>query len=270
MQMPDRACLHPESVKDRYTILASLSCTPDTKLDLERTLLAYRLASTTLSLPTSLSLANPFSSEILSSHRQVIRLIQTLLELPASTENDSPNPANPRSLHPGVMVGNDTCDLCDAPIPFTDLDTAACLNGHQFPRCGLSFLAIQAPRITKSCGLCETVFLSEEFVKAQEAVKSVKRGYAVVSDQEHGGNGDATGNGVDERDAMEFGGGEVRQTGERVDAIDVEQAEEKPADEDAGGTADARENDRMPSVSLAKVLFSACDVCIYCGGKFVG
>jgi hypothetical protein len=83
-------------------------------------------------------------------------------------------------------------------------------------------LAIQAPRITKVCGICETSFLSEDFVEEQEKVRE-KRGV--------------------ETGAVEEG-----------DEMDVDDA-------DDGGEE---------HVSLAKILFQACDVCIYCGGKFIG
>lgn len=97
-------------------------------------------------------------------------------------------------------AATDLCDFCSAPIPFTDLTAATCANGHEFPRCGISLVAIQAPGITKYCGICSTPCLSEEFVRAQET-----------------------------------GGSDIE-----------------------------------PPVTLSRVLFQACDVCIYCGGKFVG
>jgi len=248
----------------------SLSCTPDTKLDLERALIAYRLAAATLNLPNSISRANSFSSEILSSHQQVVQLIQSLMEPPGATENDPSDSTKPSSLHPGVAIGDDTCDLCDAPIPFADLDTAACLNGHQFSRCGLSFLAIQAPRITKSCGLCETVFLSEEFVRAQEGLKSVKKGSAGGGGQETSEIGAGTENAVDVTDAMVIDGEEVRPAAEHADTVDIIRGEERLAGEEVDGNVDAQGKDWASPLSLAKILFLACDVCIYCGGKFVG
>ena len=230
-----QAFLNAESARDRYTTLISLCCTPDNKSDLERALIAYRLAATTAELPITHSRVNPFSSEILSSHHQVVQLIQSLLESPATGEGSSSEPGP--EPHPNVTVGNDTCDLCDAPIPFTDLKMAACMNGHQFPRCGLTFLAIQAPRITKSCGICDTVFLSDEFVKAQEGVKQGKSGT------------------------------DGRQNG---DAMQVDGEEAIPTNEEAEGHPGTSVQGGVSSVSLARILFLACDVCIYCGGKFVG
>jgi hypothetical protein len=33
---------------------------------------------------------------------------------------------------------------------------------------------------------------------------------------------------------------------------------------------DESERSKIPPITLARVLFFACDACIYCGGKFVG
>ena len=127
----------------------------------------------------------------------------------------------------------DRCEFCNAAIPFTDLTTATCLNGHQFPRCGLSFIAIQAPGITKYCGICSTPFFSEELVAAQE------RGHMMV-------NSEVQENGMTDQ---KMTNGELSETGG-----DRRSVEEK------GGIRP----------TLAQLLFFACDACIYCGGKFIG
>lgn len=180
----------------------------------------------------------PFSAEVLLQHKQLVSLINGLLTTVneevettqgttktasdrASVAEESESKGDTMAVDRGsenaaassqhqtvpanrserlTLAASDQCDFCDAPIPFTDLATATCTNGHQFPRCGISFLAIQAPGITKSCGICSTPFLSEEFVEVQEV----------------------------------------------------------------------HEGAAQPPVTLSRVLFQACDVCIYCGGKFVG
>ncbi|KAF1350322.1 hypothetical protein EJ07DRAFT_139398 [Lizonia empirigonia] len=172
------------TLRDRYSILVSYACNDTSSNELARTLIAYRLAAALKKLPSTLS-QTPFSAEILLQHKQL------------SLKQNAPT--NGTEAH-AAIVASDQCDFCAAPIPFNDLVTATCTNGHQFPRCGISLLAIQAPGITKYCGICSTPFLNEEFVRAQE-----------------------------------------RQ---------VDMAE--------------------PPVTLSRVLFQACDVCIYCGGKFVG
>ena len=201
------------TLRDRYGILVSYASSDTSSNALARTLISYRLARALQMLPSAYS-QTAFSQEILLHHEQLIALVGSLLldgddgamdtdPTPEGTES-TPNEVEPftgRSKPDGVVAATDQCDFCSAPIPFSDLTTAICLKGHQFPRCGVSLLAIQAPGITKYCGICSTPVLNEEFVRAQE-------------------DGDDT-------------------------------------DTDSSGT-------------LARVLFQACDVCIFCGGKFIG
>ncbi|KAF2687909.1 hypothetical protein K458DRAFT_414979 [Lentithecium fluviatile CBS 122367] len=261
------AILNSQSVEDRYTILISRTCTPDSKYDLERALIAYRLAAATQKLPASLSRTTSFSSEILSTHRQVTTLISTLMEVSPGTEDVSSDPAAILLINTAPGLEADICDLCDAVIPFTDLTMASCMNGHQYQRCGLSFLAIQAPRISKTCGICNTPFLRDEFIAAQE-VESRLGSQTEMGDA--GGYGRRDG-----EDASGAGNAE-----QRVGAIDVEGGEERPVREGMNGNgngggarAEVAGKDYetgVPPVSLARFLFLACDVCIYCGGKFAG
>lgn len=213
------------TIRDRYSILVSHACNDTSSNALARALILYRLATALQKLPSTLS-QTPFSAEILLQHKQLATMIDDLLhdETEAGTAKESAGAAEKQDHQAGAGDGTaskkdgdvmdidliptstisipttDQCDFCSAPILFTDPITATCTNGHKFPRCGISLLAIQAPGITKYCGICSTPFLSEEFVQAQEV---------------------------------------------------------------GGGGAE-------PSVTLSRVLFQACDVCIYCGGKFVG
>lgn len=121
---------------------------------------------------------------------------------------------------------------------------------------------MQAPRCLKRCAVCGTGFLGEEFVRAQDEEGDEARG---------GGNGSA---GVEDvggrREEGEERADETRGEGE-VDAMDVDRMEQSPAGEE--GMSREGEKTRgeksTPVVSLARVLFLACDVCIYCGGKFM-
>ncbi|KAJ5308592.1 hypothetical protein PENANT_c044G03843 [Penicillium antarcticum] len=54
------------------------------------------------------------------------------------------------------------CDICDAGIGWHSPQEAKCANGHLFTRCGLSFLAIQEPGISKYCSLCHTEYIDED------------------------------------------------------------------------------------------------------------
>lgn len=207
--------LEEYTLKDRYSILVSHACNDTSSNELLKTLISYRLATALLkNAPWLYTEAfTPFSKEIIAHHKRLTSLVDDLLfpngaddEPMSRTEmksSDSANPAEPSEKGSDSMADaiTDLCDFCSAPIPFTDLTSATCANGHEFPRCGISLIAIQAPGITKYCGICSTPYLNEEFVRAQEKV----------------GEGEAE-----------------------------------------------------PAYTITRMLFQACDVCIFCGGKFVG
>jgi hypothetical protein len=220
------AFLGEHILRDRYTILVSRACNDTSSNDLTRTLIAYRIANFVQSLPSSLPKL-PFSSEVLAQLKEVANLISTIIG-----ESDTDFDTSATIVNDWV----DSCDFCSAPIPLTDLATAMCTNGHQFPRCGLSFLAIQAPGITKYCGICSTPFLSDEFVDAQEMDSERKDAETNDAGEVHG-----------QDDSMQVS---------TADVIMIENS-------DVAGRRDA------PPITLARVLFLACDVCVYCGGKFV-
>jgi len=227
-----QALFNENTLRDRYSILVAHACNDTASNELARTLISYRLATVLQTLPPVLS-QTTFSKEVLLHHRQLVALIDGLFSS-GNMETETLNETGPeqsatrtgddnfevdlipehtvssskdqtisdnRSRLDEMVNVTDQCDFCSAPIPFTDLTTAHCTGGHEFPRCGISFIAIQAPGVTKYCGICSTPFLSEEFMRAQEI-------------------------------------------GEEVDA--------------------------EPELTLARVLSQACDVCVFCGGKFVG
>ncbi|KAI2486026.1 TFIIIC-delta multi-domain protein [Pyrenophora tritici-repentis] len=268
------AFLNSETLEDRYTILVAHACRAGSSIDLQKTLIAYRLAGALQHLPPSLS-NTPFSSEIRAQHRQLIALIDTIMargdapEVSAIDDEASNDPSDGDSAptNPTVpIIYQDTCDICSAPIPFTDLNTATCTNGHEAPRCGLSFLAIQAPGITKYCGICSTPFLSDEFVMAQEYTDGKKDGanedHVVITGViEDGGAAMRGGRGGDLEDEEQY---EVDDESDEDDDDDDDSIEDSTEDDD-----ESVETRDLP-VTLARVLFFACDACIYCGGKFVG
>lgn len=253
------AFFNPETLKDRYTILVSQAYDKSSATVLEKLLIAYRLSRVLQELPEALC-NTPFSVEIRAHHQKMIGMVRSILayddaqtrprptagtgpeqtDIDAGPESQGPNActsgdnASPSIEHASIEDATvDSCDICSTPILFVDLATASCMNGHTFPRCGLSLIAIQAPGITKYCGICNTPFLNEEFVAAQEAtVKSA----------------------MDRSAAKEVSGG---------------------SDDEAGqhGLSTGQDNRRWKGslpVTLTRVLFLACDACIYCGGKFVG
>ncbi|KAL5118460.1 hypothetical protein ACEQ8H_003636 [Pleosporales sp. CAS-2024a] len=241
-----------QALEDRYTVLTLHACSNNHGADdLQRTLIAYRLATASQALPTALFHTSTFSREVRMHHQGAIALVQKLIEpahelaeeatdsaqvpLEAGLSEADPNEATLRLKQTesssvdlcAAEVIIDTCDFCSGPIPFTHLRIASCTNGHEFPRCGLSLIAIQAPGITKYCGICTTPYLNEEFVAAQE----LQDGH---HDAQHGQN-------------------TAPSTTSHVATQQQQQQEEE---------------ERV--TSFAKILFYSCDACIYCGGKFVG
>jgi hypothetical protein len=150
--------LNTKILGDRFDILTSIACTPMESTDLARTMIAFRLATSIQHLPAHLSSISKFSQTVLTQSRQVLRFVQDLT-------------LNHNEID--VVSGADNveaCGFCSASLPLTSLTTATCMNGHQFTRCGLSFLAIQFPGVTKYCGICNTSFFGDEFVAEQEEI----------------------------------------------------------------------------------------------------
>ncbi|KAF1963347.1 hypothetical protein CC80DRAFT_530239 [Byssothecium circinans] len=263
--------LHPNTVNDRYTILTNRVCDPTTSNALSKTLIAYRLANATTQLPANFSRASHFSLSILSLHRELIALVNTVI----NPDQDLSSSIAP--ISGGVI---DTCDFCNAVIPFEDLDVARCKNGHEFPRCGLSFVSIQAPRITKNCTICGMLFLSEEFVDAQEqgSRPSSPGGGNKVSNQQNGSRKmevetrqSVTGNHpvetTSEQEQQQSKGNEKEKETEVEDIVETTEPHDVEMMDTQG--SDGEEHDEL-LVSLARLLFLSCDACIYCGGKYEG
>ncbi|KAH0014969.1 hypothetical protein KCU78_g8420, partial [Aureobasidium melanogenum] len=113
------------------------------------------------------------------------------------------------------------CEICHSNIPFESLRWAKCVNNHQYPRCTLTFLAIQTPGTAKACSICNAQYINEFMMP----------GFKVKDSNETSTNIKPDGDG----------------------------------DETMQGTTD-----QEPRVSLARILFAACDRCVCCGGKFTG
>lgn len=265
------AYLNPLSLKDRYTVLVTHACKTTTSNDIPIVLIAYRLAVLLVTFLSKIS-DTPFSTEILSHHRALVSLIDRVTAEPKEMETLSISRGNTDSIagkddvntgHEHAELTPDTCDFCLAPIPFTDLTVATCTNGHSFPRCGLSFLAIQAPGITKYCGICNTPFLNEEFVTAQEV-------NIVGNDAEAAMQSPATALANARGDGQ--ANGMAAQRASRVDheievGRDTQEVYESRRFDKRSAVKSSR---REPPMTLARLLFLGCDACVYCGGKFTG
>lgn len=306
-------------LKDRYEVLVSTICTPDESVELPKTLIAFRLAKALHSIPSRLFDSHQFSQQIIEMGQQVIRLVNDLMsdvdmvtEADAAGDVDPNAPAHsrpaPAPSHYAELT-TETCTFCTAPIPFENLWAAYCTNGHEFQRCGLSFLAIQAPGITKQCGICNTRFFSDEHVArdgvlvdelATEAVGvdgdgvedttmadvQPTNGHTESSDMpatiaanvendtkptsdllpfiEH--DEDAN----NEEDSMQVDTDAPSKRSEQTHSTGRAGVRGERASRVSGVKPYARPTRKEIPVNLARVLFLGCDVCIYCGGKFMG
>jgi hypothetical protein len=255
--------LNAQTLSDRYTVLVHYACKTESNNEIAKISVSYRLAIALQKLPISLA-RTAFSTEILAQHMQFVEYINSILGLGPTDEQSSTH----HEVQP-AHAWTDTCDFCSAPIPFAGLGTAVCANGHQFPRCGLSFLAIQAPGITKYCGICSTPYFSDEFVLAQEYVDQ-RKGNGTEDDTVMTGvieSGEASGGGGEEmnREGSDNGNGAEERQPSQANGTIVQQS-----NENNGQEQDGEDERRELPITLARVLFLACDACIYCGGKFVG
>jgi hypothetical protein len=144
---------------------------------------------------------------------------------------------NPGSFIDPAMVDGDyfveSCSICHQNVGLESLRWSRCAGGHQFSRCTLTFLSIMEPGISKSCRICHALYLNEDALPEFKGIKGKDVKSKQSSPQDHEGvdvDGDSQ--------------------AEKQDEMSQEKAME-------------------PNMSLARLLFSACDVCILCGGKFV-
>lgn len=123
----------------------------------------------------------------------------------------------------------ESCNICHQNVVLESLRWSRCAGGHQFSRCTLTFLSIMEPGISKSCRICHALYLNEDALPEFKGTK----GASIKSEEPL------------QQDDMDVD--EDPQTENRV----------------------SQESRVEPNISLARLLFSACDVCILCGGKFV-
>lgn len=62
---------------------------------------------------------------------------------------------------PGALL-YEKCDICDLGISWYSAQEAQCASGHLFVRCGLTFLPILEPEVSKFCFACGMEYLNEE------------------------------------------------------------------------------------------------------------
>jgi hypothetical protein len=272
------AFLDPKSLKDRYDILSGAICTPAEQSQLPRMLIAFRLANELSNLSESLSSSHMLSRRILKSHEHLIRLVEDLISEPTGTSADAEGDAEaPEDLpQTSPILGEETCIFCDAAIPFTDPASAACMNGHEFIRCGLSFLTIQMPGQTKTCGICKTPFLSEDAVFGENDEEFPPPSPGANGSGDKARNEESEDESSASLDGTQFDGARDRPRRRKEPSTRTEETHEADRPSTSSPSVDTYNITRANThaqeglPTLAQILFLACDVCIYCGGKFIG
>ncbi|OCL10748.1 hypothetical protein AOQ84DRAFT_288628 [Glonium stellatum] len=217
-----------KTLRDRYDVLVSAICFPGVPTEVQHIMITLRVAKEVLKLPNRLCDNSRLSKEILATYSILVSKLHELAGHDAAEPSD-------------ILDGEvEECDICGSPIKVESLDWARCAEGHQFARCGLSFLAIQAPGISKSCGICRKQFLKDEFIAEEDDIEL---------------NGAASAIGTNDTSTLDASGSTVT----------ADTTTEGPSLVKQGESA----NGHYAPMTLARLLFSACDVCIYCGGKFI-
>ncbi|GAD92917.1 hypothetical protein ANI_1_474054 [Paecilomyces variotii No. 5] len=72
------------------------------------------------------------------------------------------NPKSDEQLSGAGGALFEKCSICDTGMEWYSAEEAQCTEGHIFMRCGLTFLCIPEPGISKYCSVCETEYLNEE------------------------------------------------------------------------------------------------------------
>ncbi|OJD28094.1 hypothetical protein ACJ73_00491 [Blastomyces percursus] len=153
--------------KLRYAAICCLAtdqCPADDPHVLEAAKSAAQWLSNTLNLDLSLELS--LIDEKLQSQ------IQHPSEPSASPETNKRIPGKPREAQVGA--GHDVfefCDICGSGIDWYSAEESQCTEGHVFARCGLSFLSIQDPSISKRCSVCGGEVLDAELAEVPSVIE---------------------------------------------------------------------------------------------------
>jgi hypothetical protein len=223
-----RLFILPEMRNARFRLLAEMASKRDVGINSISKLVVEHLVAEVLKIPASFSRAGKLSGSIYKAYETLRLKLQPEPEFSAS-EN-------------ATEIFEETCRICSETIPFESIKWARCKNGHQFSRCGLTFLAMQEPGISKQCTMCGTQFLNEwtlpTLVRSSED-QDVDMADAPGENEPRGEETADRGNG---NTGIVTGGNWVHVVKKAAQA--------------------------EPDGSLARILFAAFDKCVYCGGNF--
>ena len=232
--------MRPEVMRERFRLLANIA-------------LGKLSPGKQMPMPVIQCLVNEVA-EVMARIEQRGPLSDNIREIYSKLRSKLQPEDQPSHIHSGANGLQEECHICRENIPFESVKWAKCGGGHQFSRCALTFMAVQRPDISKACGICGMRYLNEW--KLPELATSKDDNDAEMTDlstesfqAQSNSTGGHLNNGVIE--------GEQHSADYQETAVD-----------NANVTSSAKPPIEPPS-SFARILFTAFDVCLYCGGKFV-
>ncbi|KKZ61842.1 hypothetical protein EMCG_03631 [[Emmonsia] crescens] len=166
---------------------AAICCviTDQDPVDEPHLLEAAKLAAQWLSSTFSLDL----SVELSCIDKKLQWQIQHSAETAAGLETSKLIPHKTREAQRGS--GYDVfefCDICGSGIDWYSVEESQCAEGHVFARCGLTFLSIQDPSISKRCSVCGGEVLDAELVEIPSLVEpDMEAAIEPQPQRQHGG-----------------------------------------------------------------------------------
>ncbi|EQL38369.1 hypothetical protein BDFG_00721 [Blastomyces dermatitidis ATCC 26199] len=98
--------------------------------------------------------------------------IQHPSEPSTGPETSKQIPGKPREAQ--AEAGHDVfefCNICGSGIDWYSAEESQCTEGHMFARCGLTFLSIQDPSISKRCSVCGGEVLDAELAEVPSVIE---------------------------------------------------------------------------------------------------
>ncbi|KAG9554194.1 hypothetical protein KCU71_g11926, partial [Aureobasidium melanogenum] len=148
-QVRQNVLFNRESVHSRVTQLLKY-----VKADIPKTppldaTVVLKIVTEISRLPHFVADASVLSNSIMQIHCLILAKLQARA---GNTDTDTSNSEEEEI---------ERCEICHSNIPFESLRWAKCVNNHQYPRCTLTFLAIQTPGTAKACSICNAQYINE-------------------------------------------------------------------------------------------------------------
>ncbi|KAF1983508.1 hypothetical protein K402DRAFT_163099 [Aulographum hederae CBS 113979] len=114
-----------------------------------------RIVRTTLDVPSAAFEWSKISRKIIARHKQVLTRLLRMID-----QDDSEYE---------LEDCTEECWVCGETGPFEEWEWFRCRNGHQFNRCGITFLSIQEPFVSRTCDFCGRQYLQRNYLERDEA-----------------------------------------------------------------------------------------------------